>query len=133
MKQLLISFLLFLITNTSTIAEENVDPFEDINRVVYAFNEAVDDNLFEPVSIRYRDHIPGPIQGGISNFFNNLRDVSTLANQILQFKPEESLTTFGRIIVNSTVGFLGLFDVASKVGLTTDNEDFGQTMAVWGV
>ena len=69
----------------------------------------------------------------MSNFFNNLRDVSTLANQILQFKPIESATTLGRVLVNSTVGLGGLFDVASDIDLTTNSEDFGQTMAVWGV
>ncbi|HAD99867.1 MAG TPA: ABC transporter, partial [Gammaproteobacteria bacterium] len=63
----------------------------------------------------------------------NLRDVSTLANQILQFKPVESIETLGRILVNSTIGLGGLFDVASDMGLTTDDEDFGQTMGVWGV
>ncbi|HBA95502.1 MAG TPA: ABC transporter, partial [Gammaproteobacteria bacterium] len=66
-------------------------------------------------------------------FFGNLRDVSTLANQILQFKPVESIETLGRILVNSTIGLGGLFDVASDMGLTTDDEDFGQTMGVWGV
>ncbi|MBT4123115.1 MAG: VacJ family lipoprotein, partial [Candidatus Ruthia sp.] len=72
-------------------------------------------------------------QDGVSNFFGNLRDVTTLANQILQFKPVESVETFGRILVNSTIGLGGLFDVASDMDLTTEDEDFGQTMAVWGV
>ena len=62
-----------------------------------------------------------------------MRDIPTLANQILQFKPIESATTLGRILVNSTLGLGGLFDVASGMGLTTDDEDFGQTMGVWGV
>ena len=132
MKQLLLSFLLFFMANTLTFAEE-VDPFEDVNRVVYGFNEAVDDNLLEPVSRAYKDRVPEVAQDGVSNFFGNLRDVSTLANQILQFKPVESAETFGRILVNSTIGLGGLFDVASDMGLTTDDEDFGQTMGVWGV
>ena len=133
MKQLLIIFLLFFTANTSVIAEEDLDPFEDINRVVYEFNEVIDNNLFEPVSRAYKDNMPVFVQNRVSDFFGNLRDVSTLANQILQFKPEESFTTLGRIVVNSTVGLLGLFDIASEWELTTDNEDFGQTMAVWGV
>ncbi|HCX97562.1 MAG TPA: ABC transporter, partial [Gammaproteobacteria bacterium] len=108
-------------------------PFEDINRTVFGFNEAVDDNLLEPVSRAYKDHVPEVAQDGVSNFFGNLRDVSTLANQILQFKPVESIETLGRILVNSTIGLGGLFDVASDMGLTTDDEDFGQTMGVWGV
>jgi len=133
MKQLLLSFLLFFMANTLVFAEEDVDPFEDINRTVYGFNETVDDNLLEPVSRAYKDHVPEVAQDGVSNFFGNLRDVSTLANQILQFKPVESIETLGRILVNSTIGLGGLFDVASDMGLTTDDEDFGQTMGVWGV
>jgi phospholipid-binding lipoprotein MlaA len=133
MKQLLLSFLLFFMANTLAFAEEDVDPFEDINRTVYGFNETVDDNLLEPVSRAYKDHVPEVAQDRVSDFFGNLRDVSTLANQILQFKPVESVETLGRILVNSTIGFGGLFDVASDMGLTTDDEDFGQTMGVWGV
>lgn len=132
MKQLLLSFLLFFMANTLTFAEE-VDPFEDVNRVVYGFNEEADDNLLEPVSRAYKDNVPEVVQDGVSNFFGNLRDVTTLANQILQFKPVESVETFGRILVNSTIGLGGLFDMASDMGLTTDDEDFGQTMGVWGV
>ncbi len=133
MKQLLLSFLLFFMTNTLAFAEEDVDPFEDINRTVYEFNETVDDNLLEPASRAYKDHVPEVAQDRVSDFFGNLRDVSTLANQILQFKPLESAETLGRILVNSTIGLGGLFDVASDMGLTTDDEDFGQTMGVWGV
>jgi phospholipid-binding lipoprotein MlaA len=133
MKQLLLSFLLFFMANTLAFAEEDVDPFEDINRTVYGFNETVDDNLLEPVSRAYKDHVPEVAQDRVSDFFGNLRDVSTLANQILQFKPVESVETLGRILVNSTIGLGGLFDVASDMGLTTDDEDFGQTMGVWGV
>jgi phospholipid-binding lipoprotein MlaA len=133
MKQLLLSFLLFFMANTLAFAEEDVDPFEDINRTVYGFNEVVDDNLLEPVSRAYKDRVPEVAQDRVSDFFGNLRDVSTLANQILQFKPIESATTLGRILVNSTLGLGGLFDMASDMGLTTDDEDFGQTMGVWGV
>lgn len=133
MKQLLLSFLLFFMANTLAFAEEDVDPFEDINRTVYGFNETVDDNLLEPLSRAYKDYVPEVVQDRVSDFFGNLRDVSTLANQILQFKPVESVETLGRILVNSTIGLGGLFDVASDMGLTTDDEDFGQTMGVWGV
>ena len=133
MKQLLIIFLLFFTANTSVIAEEDLDPFEDINRAVFEFNETIDDNLLEPISRAYKDYVPGIFQDGVSNFFGNLRDVPTLANQILQFKPVESITTLTRILVNTTAGLGGLFDVASDMGLTTRNEDFGQTLAVWGV
>jgi phospholipid-binding lipoprotein MlaA len=119
--------------NTLAFSEEDVDPFEDINRIVYGFNETADDNLLEPVSRAYKDHISEVVQDRVSDFFGNLRDVSTLANQILQFKPVESVETLGRILVNTIIGLGGLFDVASDMGLTTDDEDFGQTMGVWGV
>ena len=132
MKQLLISFLLFFTLNTLVIADD-IDPLEDINRVTHEFNETFDDIIFEPISRAYVSYIPDFVQERVSNFFDNLRDVSTLGNQILQFKPVESATTFSRVLVNSTVGLGGLFDVASDIDLTTDNEDFGQTMAVWGV
>ncbi|MCH9645105.1 MAG: VacJ family lipoprotein [Proteobacteria bacterium] len=131
MKQLLISWLLLTFSLVS-VAEE-VDPFEETNRVIYEFNEVVDDNLLEPVSRAYQDHMPDFLQNRVSHFFGNLRDVSTLANQILQFKIEQSAITLSRIVVNSTVGLYGLFDIATDISLTTDNEDFGQTLAVWGV
>ena len=131
MKQLLISWLLLTFSLVS-VAEE-VDPFEETNRVIYEFNEVVDDNLLEPVSRAYQDHMPDFLQNRVSQFFGNLRDVSTLANQILQFKIEQSAITLSRIVVNSTVGLYGLFDIATDISLTTDNEDFGQTLAVWGV
>ena len=115
------------------MAEENVDPFEDANRAIYEFNDTIDDNLLEPVSRAYKKHVPDVAQDRVSDFFGNLRDVSTLANQILQFKPVESVETLGRILVNSTIGLGGLFDVASDMGLITEAEDFGQTMGVWGV
>jgi phospholipid-binding lipoprotein MlaA len=131
MKQLLISFLLFF--TLSVTATENIDPLEDVNRATHGFNKVFDDNIFEPISRSYKNYIPDFAKERVSNFFDNLRDVSTLGNQILQFKPIESVTTLGRVLVNSTVGLGGLFDVASNIDLTTDNEDFGQTMAVWGV
>lgn len=127
----MINFFLIFILSFSAIADE--DPFEEVNRGVYDFNETIDDNLLEPVSRAYKDHVPEVAQDGVSNFFGNLRDVSTLANQVLQFKPVESAQTLGRILVNSTIGLGGLFDVASDLDLTTEDEDFGQTMAVWGV
>jgi phospholipid-binding lipoprotein MlaA len=129
-KRVLISLLLAF--NLSVNAEE-IDPFEETNRSIYEFNESVDSNVLEPVSRAYKNNIPEAAQKGIGNFLDNLADVSTLANQILQFKPIESAETLARILVNTTIGLGGLFDVASDMGLITEDEDFGQTMAVWGV
>ncbi|HIB30356.1 MAG TPA: VacJ family lipoprotein [Candidatus Thioglobus sp.] len=130
MKRVLISLLLAF--NLSVNAEE-VDPFEETNRSIYEFNESLDSNVLEPVSRAYKNNIPETAQKGIGNFLGNLADVSTLANQILQFKPIDSAETLARILVNTTIGLGGLFDVASDMGLITEDEDFGQTMAVWGV
>ncbi|WP_428087743.1 MlaA family lipoprotein [Candidatus Thioglobus sp.] len=130
MKQLLIGLLLLF---TNVVVADDVDPFEETNRAIYEFNEVVDDNLLEPVSRAYKNNVPKFAQNRVSDFFGNLRDISTLANQILQFKVTQSVTTLGRIVVNSTIGLYGLFDVASEIDLITDDEDFGQTMAVWGV
>ena len=133
MKKILVGFLL-LTLGFFTVAEEvDPDPFENVNRSIYDFNETIDENVLEPISRAYKEHVPEIAQDGVSNFFGNLRDVTTLANQILQFKPIESVETFGRILVNSTIGLGGLLDVASEMSLTTEDEDFGQTMAVWGV
>ncbi len=133
MKKILAGFLL-LTLGFFTVAEEvDPDPFENANRAIYDFNETIDENVLEPISRAYKEHVPEIAQDGVSNFFSNLRDVTTLANQILQFKPIESVETFGRILVNSTIGLGGLLDVASEMSLTTEDEDFGQTMAVWGV
>ena len=129
-KRVLISLLLAF--NLSVNAEE-VDPFEETNRSIYEFNESLDSNVLEPVSRAYKNNMPESAQKGIGNFLDNLGDVSTLANQILQFKPIESAETLARILVNTTIGLGGLFDVASDMGLITEDEDFGQTMAVWGV
>ena len=129
-KRVLISLLLAF--NLSVNAEE-IDPFEETNRAIYEFNESLDSNVLEPVSRAYKNNMPESAQKGIGNFLDNLDDVSTLANQILQFKPIESAETLARILVNTTIGLGGLFDVASDMGLVTEDEDFGQTMAVWGV
>ena len=129
-KRVLTSLLLAF--NLSVNAEE-VDPFEETNRSIYEFNESLDSNVLEPVSRAYKNNIPETAQKGIGNFLGNLADVSTLANQILQFKPIDSAETLARILVNTTIGLGGLFDVASDMGLITEDEDFGETMAVWGV
>ncbi len=133
MKKILVGFLLLMLGSFTVAEEVDPDPFENANRAIYDFNETIDENVLEPISRTYKEHVPEIAQDGVSNFFGNLRDVTTLANQILQFKPIESVETFGRILVNSTIGLGGLLDVASEMSLTTEDEDFGQTMAVWGV
>ena len=109
------------------------DPWERFNRSMYAFNDKVDRAVLKPVAKGYRFITPDPVEKGISNFFSNLGDVPVIANDLLQFKLLQALSDTGRLIVNSTIGIAGLFDVASHIGLKKHDEDFGQTLGRWGV
>jgi len=111
----------------------DVDPLEELNRPIFEFNQTVDQNLIEPIAISYRDNTPESIKKGVSNFFSNLGEVSTLANQILQFKAKDSFITLSRFLLNTTIGLAGIFDPASELGLIKKDEDFGQTLGFWGV
>ena len=114
------------------ISEEVSDPFEDLNRVAFEFNEKLDENFLKPIAKTY-SRFPPKIKLGVTNFFNNLEDVETSLNQFLQGKPKKSLNDITRFLINSTIGLVGFIDVASKIGLDRHEEDFGQTLAVWGV
>jgi len=109
------------------------DPFEGFNRAVYKFNEKTDQYVLKPLAKGYRAVVPQPVSKSISNFFSNLYDPANMLYNFLQGKPKAGFSDLGRFIVNSTFGIAGLFDVASKMGLSKHNEDFGQTLAVWGV
>tara|TARA_A200000159_G_scaffold48655_1_gene44935 strand:- start:52 stop:708 length:657 start_codon:yes stop_codon:yes gene_type:complete len=113
-------------------AEDINDPFEDINRVTFEFNESLDRNFLKPVAQTY-SKAPNPIKKGITNFFNNLEEVETTVNQVLQGKPKLALNDLTRFVINSTIGLGGFIDVATKMGLTRHEEDFDQTLALWGV
>lgn len=107
------------------------DPWEGFNRKVYAFNMGLD-KVVRPVAVGYDKIMPDPFQRGVGNFFRNLDAPVTIVNQVLQGKFKQSGVTFGRFIINSTIGLLGFFDVASKAGIPYYNEDLGQTLAAWG-
>jgi phospholipid-binding lipoprotein MlaA len=125
---LLVSFL-----SVSLIYAEDInDPFEDINRITFKFNESIDNNFLKPVALTY-SKAPKPIKKGISNFFDNLEEIETSVNQILQGKPKLAINDFSRFIINSTIGLGGFLDVATKIGLTRHEEEFDQTLALWGV
>lgn len=109
------------------------DPWERYNRVVFDFNDGLDRAVVKPVAQAYRDYVPELAQNGLRNFFSNLRDVIIAIHQLLQAKPEAAATAGGRVLINTTVGVLGLGDPASAMGLTKTNEDFGQTFGRWGV
>lgn len=109
------------------------DPLEPLNRSVLSFNETFDEYLFAPIARGYRAVMPLPARAGISNFFGNIEDLWTGVNNLLQGKPAEAASDGGRLLVNSTLGILGFFDVASEIGLDKHKEDFGQTLGKWGM
>lgn len=112
---------------------DKADPLKGLNEGIYGFNDAVDKALLKPLATGYNTIMPDPLNQGISNFFSNVNDVSVVINDLLQLKLGQGASDFMRLVLNSTVGILGLFDVASEVGLPKHNEDFGQTLAHWGV
>ncbi len=117
---------------TSTVEDEIYDPLEPINRAIFSFNNVADRIILEPVAKGYKK-LPSPIQSGISNFLSNLRTPLVVVNQFLQGQGSNAFQSTGRFVVNSTVGIFGLFDVADRLGLEEKEEDFGQTLATWGV
>ena len=109
------------------------DPWEGFNRKTFAFNEKLDEAVLKPVATGYVKVVPDFAREGVSNFFSNLEDVGTSLNNFLQGKPGEGVSDVGRFVVNSVFGVLGLWDVATPMGLEKHYEDFGQTLGVWGV
>ena len=109
-----------------------IDPHEDINRVSYDFTDKVDRMLFEPVADAYADYVPDAAQRSIGNFYDNLSYPNVVLNAFLQGKVKQGFFDGLRFAVNSTIGMLGLFDMATHMGLEKHDEDFGQTLAVWG-
>jgi phospholipid-binding lipoprotein MlaA len=109
------------------------DPLERYNRAVFKFNDAVDRAVLKPVAKAYRRYTPRAFNLAITNFFGNLGDVGVTINDLLQFKVVDAASDVGRIVINTTLGFGGLFDIASRFGLNKHEEDFGQTLGWWGV
>lgn len=116
-----------------TYAIDVYDPLEGFNRGMYRFNAGFDQYIFLPVVGVYERVMPDFAEQGVSNFFNNLFEITNLTNSIFQLKPKATLETTERIVINTTVGILGLFDVATKVGIYEHREDFGQTLGHYGV
>ncbi|NHZ79058.1 VacJ family lipoprotein [Massilia sp. CCM 8695] len=109
------------------------DPLEPFNRTVFKFNDAIDQAALKPVASAYKKVMPSFVQTGVNNFFGNLSDVWTGANNLMQGKGEQGMSDWTRVALNSTFGIGGLFDIASEAGLKKHNEDFGQTLGYWGV
>lgn len=109
------------------------DPWEPVNMRVHVFNDFMDRNLLRPVANGYVRYVPQFARKGVNNFFSNINDISVLANNVLQLKLEAAASDTGRLLLNTTLGIGGLFDVASGVGFIKNEEDFGQTLGYWGV
>lgn len=121
--------------DAEAVAEFNQtnDPGEPANRAIFKVNKALDSALLKPAAIAYKDYTPGIFQTTIRNVLDNLRAPVIFFNDILQGELQRAGTTFFRFVINSTIGFLGLADPATEMGLEPHSEDFGQTLAVWGV
>ena len=124
---------LFLSACASTGAHDERDPWEGFNRGVYSFNQTMDNIVFEPVANVYDLLTPDVLDNGISNVFDNISQLAVIANDLLQFKFGQAVNDSVRFFLNSTLGLLGFFDISSDAGLYSSDEDFGQTLAHWGV
>lgn len=113
--------------------ERNPDPFEPANRAIYRINDIGDRYVAKPVAKAYERMLPRAFRLGANNFLENLRYPITIVNDFLQGKVRQGGADIARFAINSTVGLLGIFDPATEIGLRANDEDFGQTLAVWGV
>lgn len=132
-KQTLIALALTLAALSAHASDSAADPWEGFNRRMFSFNELLDRNVLKPVAQAYYRITPQPVVNSIGNFFYNLQTPVTIVNQLLQFKPAAAAASTSRFMFNSTGGLVGLFDIATAMGLPKIKEDFGQTLAVWGL
>lgn len=123
---------LSLLPAMSQAASEE-DPWESFNRPIFRFNDTVDTYALKPIAQGYRAVTPQFLEDGVHNVFGNIGDVGNLANNLLQGKLHNAGVDTGRLIFNTTFGVLGFFDAAKHMGLQKSNEDFGQTLGVWGL
>lgn len=135
--RLLASLLLCALAGCASVppnaGQDPRDPLESLNRQVFAFNDGVDAAIIRPLAQLYDTVLPEPVQDCLSNVFSNLREPSNAFNGLLQGKGSDAINDVCRFAINTTVGLLGCFDVASRMGLERHREDFGQTLGVWGL
>ncbi len=113
--------------------ENPADPWETMNRQTHAINMKLDKLILHPLAVNYVEHVPETVRGSVSNFFDNLAEPRNTINNLLQGKFSDGFVSFARFLINSTVGVVGLFDVASHWNINHHPEDFGQTLGRWGV
>ncbi|MGE8499668.1 MAG: VacJ family lipoprotein [Pseudomonas sp.] len=122
---------LVLLPAVAQAAEE--DPWEGFNRAIFRFNDTLDTYALKPLAQGYQAVTPKFLEDGVHNVFGNLGDVGNLANNLLQGKVHDAGVDTSRVLLNTTIGLLGFFDVAKEMGLNKTDEDFGQTLGVWGL
>jgi phospholipid-binding lipoprotein MlaA len=127
------SFVAQADTQLSQTDDASNDPLESVNRAIFAFNDGLQEAVLRPIATTYNSTVPLTGRQAIKNMFDNLSSPITFVNDLLQFEFERALVTFTRTFINTFVGMAGMADVASEVGIEKHNEDFGQTLAVWGV
>lgn len=125
--------LLFTLWLAGCASTTNPDPLESLNRKTFALNEYVDGAVVAPVARAYARAVPAPVRTGVGNVFSNTKDLWSAVNLGLQGRPVDGASDVLRFGANTVFGLLGVFDVATKVGLKKHDEDFGQTLGVWGV
>jgi len=136
MQRLLFALATLLLAGCATLPSGKADPrdpWERFNRTTFAFNDALDKAILKPTAQAYRAVLPAFVRTSVSNFFSNLNDVVVALNNLLQGKFTDAYTDFGRVAINSTLGVLGLFDIATEAGIERHQEDFGQTLGWWGL
>ena len=119
--------------STDSATYDERDPFEPVNRVTFKFNDVLDRAILRHVAAGYKAVVPRPARQGVNNFYTNVGTIGDMMNNFLQGKPRRGLSDAARILLNTTVGWFGFFDPATDVGLEKHNEDFGQTLGVWGL
>jgi len=122
-----------LLAGCSIAKPRTDDPHEQFNRKVYAFNDSLDQAVIRPVAVGYRKVTNPPVRRAVSDFFTNIKMPITVANDLLQARPLQAARSTGRFLVNLTLGVGGFFDPASQLGLPLEDNDFGVTLARWGV
>ncbi len=120
-------------SNSAEQTQPNPDPWERMNRRIHRFNDVADRFITKPIAKIYQKIIPNPVRKSLGNVYANLGDINDALNNLLQGKPREGLINLARVTVNTTLGLGGLFDPASRMGLPDHDEDFGQTLAKWGL
>lgn len=124
--------ILLIASGCATAPIEDGDPLEPVNREFYGLNDYLDVNFVRPIAEGYVKVTPAPVRTSVTNFFDNLGYLNVILNDILQGKMLQGIQDSGRFVINSTIGVLGMFDVATRMGLESNNEDLGQTFGKWG-